>query len=131
MMKEFSIAEVERCNLAILVLGSIIVTIATRDMMAFVSFAVASAIVTFNFRLLKNVIERLLIKRTLSKTDLFITLPVKFILLFGILTAVIVYGNVQPIYFLIGVSTVFISILVIQFKLMLGSGEQRRENNGA
>lgn len=130
-MKEFSIAEVERCNLAILVLGSIIVTIATRDMMAFVSFAVASAIVTFNFRLLKNVIERLLIKRTLSKTDLFITLPVKFILLFGILTAVIIYGNVQPIYFLIGVSTVFISILVIQFKLMLGSGEQRRENNGA
>ncbi len=130
-MREISITEVERFNVAILVLGSIAIIIATRDFMAFFSFVVASAIVTLNFRLLRKIIEKLLIKQVFDKKDLFFTLPAKFLLLLGVLTVVVVYGHIKPIYFLMGVSTVFISILVSQCRLMFISGDQRRENNGA
>ena len=130
-MREITVIQVERCNLAIFILGSIAVAVFIRDLMAFFSFTVASAIVILNFRLLKNIIIKLVLKQEMSKKDLFLTLPAKFILLLGILTVIVVYGNIKPFYFLIGLSTVFASILVSQLLPVFSSSSQRRQDNGA
>ena len=129
-MREITVSNVEHANVAILIIGSLAILIATRDYMAIFSFAVASAIVTLNFRLLKKIIENLLIKKTLDKKDLFIRLPLKFFLLLGAITVVVLYGNIRIIYFLIGLSTVFISILISQFRPVLNSHAERNTNNG-
>jgi hypothetical protein len=115
-MREITISNVEHTNVAILVIGSLAILAVTRDYMAIFSFAVASAIVTINFRLLKKIVENLLIKKIFEKKDLFIRLPLKFLLLLGAITVVVLYGDVRLIYFLIGLSTVFISILISQFR---------------
>lgn len=125
MMREITVNQVERCNLAIFILGSIAVAVIIRDVMAFFSFAVASAIVIFNFRLLKNIIAKLVLKQEIGKKDLLITLPLKFILLLGILTVIVVYGNIKPIYFLMGLSTVFVSILVSQLLPVFSSSSPK------
>ena len=124
-MREITVNQVERCNLAIFILGSIAVAVFIRDVMAFFSFAVASAIVIFNFRLLKNIITKLVLKQEIGKKDLLITLPLKFILLLGILTVIVVYGNIKPIYFLMGLSTVFVSILVSQLLPVFSSSSPK------
>jgi hypothetical protein len=129
-MREITIAEVEYTNVAILVIGSLAVLIATLDYMVLFSFAVASGIVTLNFRLLKKIIENLLIKKTLVKKDLFIRLPLKFLLLTGVITIFIRYGNIRLVYFLIGLSTVFLSILISQFRPVLNPHAERNINNG-
>jgi len=125
MMREITVNQVERCNLAIFILGSIAVAVFIRDVMAFFSFAVASAIVIFNFRLLKNIITKLVLKQEIGKKDLLITLPLKFILLLGILTVIVVYGNIKPVYFLMGLSTVFVSILVSQLLPVFSSSSPK------
>ncbi len=130
-MREITISDVERTNVAILVIGSLAILAATRDYMAIFSFAVASAIVTINFRLLKKIIENLLIKKVFEKKDLFIRLPLKFLLLLGAITVVVLYGDVRLIYFLIGLSTVFISILISQFRPVINSHTERNIKNGA
>lgn len=130
-MREITVTQVERCNLALFILGSIAVAVVVRDIMAFFSFAVASAIVIFNFRLLKNIIAKLVLKQEISRKDLLISLPAKFILLLGILTVIVVYGNIKPVYFLMGLSTVFVSILVSQLLPVFSSSSQRRQDNGA
>ncbi len=124
-MREITVTQVERCNIAILVLGSIAIAVFVRDLMAFFSFAVASAIVTFNFRLLKNIITKLVLRQEINKRDLFITLPAKFILLLGILIVIVVYGNVKPFYFIMGLSTVFVSILVSQLLPVFSSSPHK------
>jgi hypothetical protein len=129
-MREITIANVEHTNLAILVIGSLAVLIATRDYMALFSFAVASAIVTLNFRLLKKLIENFLIKKIFLKKDIFIRLPLKFLLLIGAIAIVFLYGDIRIIYFLIGLSTVFLSILISQFRPVLNSHSERNTNNG-
>ncbi len=53
-MREITIADVEHANVAVLVIGSLAVFAFTRDVMALFSFAVASAIMTLNFRFLKR-----------------------------------------------------------------------------
>jgi hypothetical protein len=130
MMREITVANVEHTNVAILVIGSLTVLIATRDYMALFSFAVASAIVTLNFRLLKTIVENFLIKKIFSKIDLFVRLPLKFMLLIGAITIVFLYGNVRLIYFLIGLSTVFLSVLISQFRPVHTSHAERNMNNG-
>jgi len=130
-MREITVTQVERCNIAILVLGSIAIAFIVRDLTAFFSFAVASAIVILNFRLLKRIISRLILKQEIGKKDLFLTLPAKFLLLLGILTVVVIYGNVKPFYFLMGLSTVFASILASQLLPVFTSSSQRRQDNGA
>ncbi len=129
-MREITIRQVERTNVIILIIGSLAIFVATRDYMALFSFAVASGIVTINFRLLKKIIENLLIKQTISKNDLFIRIPLKFLILIGAIAIVLLYGNVRIIYFLIGLSTVFISILISQFRPVLNPHTERNVNNG-
>lgn len=130
-MREITVTQVERCNMVIFLLGSIGIGVLTRDVMAFFSFAVASAIVILNFRLLKRIIGRLILRQEIARKDLFLTLPAKFLLLLGILTVVVIYGNINPLYFLLGLSTVFISILVSQLLPVFSSSSQRRQDNGA
>jgi hypothetical protein len=130
-MREITVTQVERCNMALFLLGSIGIAVITRDLMAFFSFAVASAIVILNFRLLKKIIARLILKQEIEKKDIYLALPAKFLLLLGILTVVVVYGNVKPFYFLIGLSTVFLSILISQLLPLFSSSSQRRQDNGA
>ncbi|MCX8023521.1 MAG: hypothetical protein N2745_12215 [Syntrophorhabdaceae bacterium] len=115
-MREITVVEVEHTNIAILIVGSLVILIATRDFMSFFSFAVASAIVTINFRLLKKILENLIIKRIFEKKDVFIRLPLKFGLLMGAIAVFLLYGNVALVYFLIGLSTVFLSILICQLR---------------
>jgi hypothetical protein len=129
-MREITISEVERTNVAIPVIGSLAIFIATRDYMALFSFIVGSGIVILNFRLLKKILENLLIKQTFVKKDLFIRLPLKFLLLIGAIAIVLLYGNVRIIYFLIGLSTVFVSILISQFRPVLKPHAERNVNNG-
>ena len=129
-MREITVSNVEHTNVAILVIGSLGILVATRDYMALFSFAVASAIVTLNFRLLKKIIENLLIKKIFDKKDLFIRLPLKFLLLLGAITIVILYGDIRIIYFLIGLSTVFFSIFISQFRPVLNSHAERNAHNG-
>lgn len=124
-MREITVTQVERFNLVIFILGSIAVAVFIRDVMAFFSFAVASAIVILNFRLLKNIIAKLILKQEIGKKDLLITLPLKFILLLGILTVIVVYGNIKPAYFLMGLSTVFVSILVSQLLPVFSSSSPK------
>ena len=121
MMREITVTQVERCNIAIFVLGSLAIAVLIRDLTAFFSFAVASAIVIFNFRLLKHIISRLILKQEIGKRDLFLALPAKFLLLLGLLTVVVIYGDVKISYFLIGLSTVFISILISQLLPVFGT----------
>jgi hypothetical protein len=130
-MKEILIAEIERINVAILVVGSICVAIFVRDFTSFFSFIIASAIVTLNFRMLKTIIKNLLIKKIFTKKDLFIRLPLKFGLMIAAVFVVLVYGNIHPLYFLLGLSTVFFSILINQFRPNLSSDEKGRQHNGA
>jgi hypothetical protein len=126
-MREITIVDVERANVAVLMIGSLAVFAFTRNVMALFSFAVASAIMTLNFRFLKKILEGIFIKKTFTKFDLLIKLPLKFLFLVGAIVLVLLYGNIRLVYFMIGLSTVFISIIISQFRPVLNS--HARENN--
>ncbi len=129
-MREITIVDVEHANVAVLVIGSLIVFAFTRDVMALFSFAVASAIMTLNFRLLKKILEGIFLKKTFTKLDLLIKLPMKFLFLVGAIVLVLLYGNIRLVYFMIGLSTVLISIIISQFRPVLNSHAERNTNNG-
>lgn len=124
-MREITVTQVERCNMAIFVLGSLAIAVFVRDLMAFFSFSVSSAIVLLNFRFLKQIISRLILKQEVGKKDLYLALPAKFLLLLGILTVVVVYGNIKAAYFLMGLSTVFVSILISQLLPVFGTSSPK------
>ena len=120
-MREMTIADVEHANLAVLIVGSMAVFALTRDRVSLFSFAVASAIMILNFRLLKKILENLLIRKTLSKTDLLIKLPLKFVFLMGAVILVLAYAKIHVVYFMIGLSTVFMSIIIGQIRPFFNS----------
>lgn len=129
-MREITIANVEHTNVAILILGCLVSYAISRDYMAVFSFAVASAIVIVNFRLLKKIIENLLIKKIFDKKDLFIRIPLKFLIILGAISIVILYADIRIVYFLVGLSTVFLSVLISQFRPVSNSHAERNINNG-
>ena len=129
-MREITVANVEHTNLVILILGCLVSYAVSRDYMAAFSFAVASAIVIVNFRLLKKIIENLLIKKIFDKKDLLIRIPLKFLIILGAVSLVILYSDVRIVYFLIGLSTVFLSILISQFRPASHSQTERNTNDG-
>jgi hypothetical protein len=116
-----TIADVEHANLAVLIVGSMAVFALTRDRVSLFSFAVASAIMILNFRLLKKILENLLIRKTLSKMDLLIKLPLKFVFLMGAVILVLAYAKIHVVYFMIGLSTVFMSIIIGQIRPLFNS----------
>jgi hypothetical protein len=130
-MKETTISDIERVNVIILLAGSALSVLIMREFKYFFSFAVGSAIMTLNFRFLKNIIMGLSIQAGLHKWDLLIKLPLKFIILAGLVAAVIIYGDINAVFFLAGLSTVFISIVINQVVGMVSPAAKRRQKDGA
>jgi len=130
-MKETTISDIEHINLAVLVIGSVLIVLIMREFKYLFSFAVASAIMTLNFRFLKKIIESGFLSATVNKKELFIKLPLKFLVLAGLVAIIIIYGEINVVFFLIGLSTVFISLVISQIMIVFGPAGKRRQKDGA
>ena len=130
-MKETKLSDIERINVLVLVIGSILAMVIMREFKYVFSFAVASAIMTLNFRFLKKIIEGGLLKAENKKIELAIKLPLKFFVLVALIAVVVIYGDINLIFFLVGLSTVFISVVINQFSGLWNPAVKRRQNNGA
>lgn len=130
-MKETKITDIEHINLFVLVIGSILAMVIMREFKYVFSFAVASAIMTLNFRFIKKIIEGGLLKPEGKKLELAIKLPLKFLILIALIAIVVIYGDIDVVFFLIGLSTVFISIVINQFSSLWNPALKRRQKNGA
>jgi hypothetical protein len=130
-MKETRISDIERINVIVLVIGSILALVIMREFKYIFSFAVASAIMTLNFRFLKKIIEGGLLVAENKKTELAIKLPLKFLFLVGLIAVIVIYGDIDLIFFLIGLSTVFISVIINQFSGLWNPVVKRRQKDGA
>jgi hypothetical protein len=130
-MKETKISDIERINIIVLVIGSILAMVIMREFKYVFSFAVASAIMTLNFRFLKKIIEGGLLKAENKKIELAVKLPLKFLILVTFIAVVVIYGDINLVFFLIGLSTVFISVVINQFSGLWKPAVKRRQNNGA
>ncbi len=129
--KEVTITDIEHINIAVLVIGSVITILIMQEFKYFFSFAVASAIMTLNFRFLKKILEGGLLSSKVSKKELIIKLPLKFLVLVGLVSVVVIFGDINIVFFLIGLSTVFISIVINQISIMISPASKRRQKNGA
>ncbi|HPW35487.1 MAG: hypothetical protein A4E59_02914 [Syntrophorhabdus sp. PtaB.Bin027] len=130
-MKETKISDIERINIVVLVIGSILAIVVMREFKYVFSFAVASAIMTLNFRFIKKIIEGGLLKPEGKKVELAIKLPIKFFILIALVAIVVIYGDIDVVFFLIGLSTVFISVVINQFSSLWNPALKRRQKNGA
>jgi hypothetical protein len=130
-MKETKITDIEHINVFVLVIGSILAMVIMREFKYVFSFAVASAIMTLNFRFIKKIIEGGLLKPEGKKLELAIKIPLKFLILIALIAIVIIYGDIDVVFFLIGLSTVFISIVINQFSSLWNPALKRRQKNGA
>ncbi len=130
-MKETTASDIEHINVFILVLGSILSLVIMREFKYLFSFAVASSIMTLNFRFLKKIIEGGFLQSTVSKKNILIKLPLKFLILAGLLCVIIIYGDIDVIFFLIGLSTVFLSVVINQVIMFWGPAAKRRQKDGA
>lgn len=130
-MKETKISNIERINVIVLVLGSILAVVIMREFKYVFSFAVASAIMTLNFRFIKKILEGGLLKAEVIKIDLAIKLPLKFFILVALIALIVIYGDIDAIFFVMGLSTVFISIVIDQLSgLWVPATMKRRQKNG-
>jgi hypothetical protein len=116
-MREATIKDIERINLFVLILGSIASIAVMRDFKYFFSFAIASAIMTLNFKFLGKIIKNSFGGSSVNKAELAIGLPIKFLALVACVVLVVVYGDIDPIFFVIGLSTVFIALLINQISI--------------
>jgi ATP synthase I chain len=130
-MKETKISDIERINIIVLVIGSILAMVIMREFKYVFSFAVASAIMTLNFRFLKKIIEGGLLEAENKKIELAIKLPLKFLILVAFIAVVVIYGDIDLVFFLVGLSTVFISVVINQFSGLWNPAAKRRQKNGA
>lgn len=130
-MKETKISDIERINVIVLVIGSILAMVIMREFKYVFSFAVASAIMALNFRFLKKIIEGGLLMAENKKIELAIKLPLKFLILAALIAVVIIYGDINLVFFLVGLSTVFISVVINQFSGLWNPAAKRRQKNGA
>ena len=129
-MKETTLSEIERFNVFVLLLGSLLSAVIMREFKYFFSFAVGSSMMVLNFRFLRKIIEGGFSKAN-AKTEMAIKLPIKFLILVALVTLVIVFGDISVTFFLIGLSTVFISIVIIQVLGIFGPATKRRQKDGA
>lgn len=130
-MKETKISDIERINVIVLVIGSILAMVIMREFKYVFSFAVASAIMTLNFRFLKKIIESGLLLAENKKIELAVKLPLKFLILVAFIAVVVIYGDIDLVFFLVGLSTVFISVVINQFSGLWNPAAKRRQKNGA
>jgi len=159
MMQEEMLTEIERINVIILVVGCLVATIIMREFRYVFSFGVGSAIMTLNFRFLRKGIEKVFQKvqqggqaqanelaldgnraqaeessqltKRINKKALIVRLPLKFLALVTAVILVVLYGDIDVIFFLIGLSTVFISIVLSQISFALKPADERSKQHGA
>jgi hypothetical protein len=149
------LTEIERINVIVLAIGCLAATVIMREFRYVFSFGVGSAIMTLNFRFLRKGIEKVFQKvqqgeqslaldgdetqatdsnqltKRLNKKALMIKLPLKFLALVTAVILVVFYGDIDMIFFLIGLSTVFISILLSQISFALKPADERSKQHGA
>jgi hypothetical protein len=130
-MRETAISDIERVNVIVLIVGSLLSILIMREFKYLFSFAVASSIMTLNFRFLKRIMEAGFLKSEISKKDFLIKLPLKFLVLAGLIVVLLLYGEINIIFFLIGLSTVFISIIINQITILFNPTAKRRQKDGA
>lgn len=128
-MREATIRDIERINCFVLIIGSVASIAVMRDFKYFFSFAVASAVMTLNFRFLGKIIQSAFDRSSISKKELAVKLPLKFLVLIGLVVLIVVFGDIDPIFFVIGLSTVFIAVLVDQISIAFNP--DRRKQDGA
>ena len=139
MMQKEMLTEIERINVIILTIGCLASTIIMREFKYVFSFGVGSAIMTLNFRFLRRGIEGVFLKaqaseqagKRINKKALLIKLPLKFLALVTAVILVVLYGDIDMIFFLIGLSTVFISIVLSQISFALKPADERSKQHGA
>jgi hypothetical protein len=131
MMKETTISDIEHVNIIVLIIGSLLSILIMREFKYLFSFALASSIMTLNFRFLKKIMEAGFLKSEISKKDLLIKLPLKFLVLMGLMVVILLYGDINVVFFLIGLSTVFISIVINQITIVFSPAAKRRQKDGA
>ncbi len=129
-MRETTASDIERTNVGILVLGSLASGVIMRDFTCAFSFGVASAMMTLNFRLLKKIMESFFSDAAPSKKELLVKLPLKFFGLTGLVTVIVVWGNVNILFFIIGLGTVLLSVVISQV-ISVFTPYARRKHNGA
>jgi hypothetical protein len=115
----------------VLAIGSILAMVIMREFKYVFSFTVASAIMTLNFRFLKKIIEGGLLVAENKKLELAIKLPLKFLFLVVLIAVIVIYGDIDLIFFLMGLSTVFISVVINQLSGLWNPAVKRRQKNGA
>jgi hypothetical protein len=130
-MRETTVSDIERFNLIVFLLGSILSLVIMREFKYFFSFAVGSAMMVLNFRFLRKIIEGGFSNPNVSKKEVLIKLPLKFLVLAGLVTVVIVFGDISVAFFLVGLSTVFISIVITQVLGIFSPAAKRRQKDGA
>jgi len=147
-MRETTASEIERISVIILLAGSAVSIIVMRSFTHFFSFAVASSIMILNFRYLRRIIEGFFAGSAAarspeepqsgkeaakasgpSKGELLIRLPLKFAILIALIVVILMWGHVNIPFFVIGLSTVFLSILISQVVVAF-SPEAGRKHNG-
>ena len=124
-VKEEILSDIERINVVILVIGGVAAIFIMREFRYVFSFAVASAIMTLNFRYLRKILEGAFSAAEIKKKGLAIKLPLKFFALIGLIVLVILYGDIDIVFFLFGLSTVFLSILISQVSTVFNSHAER------
>jgi hypothetical protein len=124
-MKEEILSDIERINVVILVVGAVAAIFIMREFRYVFSFAVASAIMTLNFRFLRKILEGAFSAVEIKKKGLVIKLPLKFFALFTLIILVIVYGDIDIVFFLLGLSTVFLSTVMSQVLTVFSSHAER------
>jgi hypothetical protein len=112
-MRETLLNDIEKINIILLVVGSLVSAVITRDFVHFLSFALGSAIMTLNFRFLRKMIEGIFATE-INKKSFLIKLPLKFLVLVALVVVVFVYGNLSVLFFMLGLSTVIVSIVASQ-----------------
>ena len=131
MIKETTISNIERVNVFILILGSILSFIIMKDFKYVFSFAIAGAIMLLNFRLLRKILEGGLIQSAMKKKALLLVLPFKFLILAVAIVVILKYENIDVIFFLAGLTTLFFSIIVVHTCSLVNPMLKRRQKHGA
>ena len=129
-MQEEMLTEIERINVIVLVIGCLASTVIMREFRYVFSFGIGSAIMTLNFRFLRKGIEGAFSEQV-NKKALIVKLPLKFLALVTAVILVVLYGDIDVIFFLIGLSTVFISIVLSQISFVLKPADERSKQHGA
>ena len=143
------LTDIERINVLVLAVGCMAAAIIMREFKYVFSFGVGSAIMTLNFRFLRKGVEgifqnlqqegaaeqsqqaeRQLIRR-ISRKAFIVKLPLKFLALVTAVSLVILYGDIQVVFFLVGLSTVFISVVLSYVSSAFKPVDERSKQHGA